>query len=52
MNVHSFTDLIYPDCHLCRTLRISMCAATLIVVTTYMGQLIQIGVELRREGRR
>lgn len=45
-------DLMYPSCHLCRNLRISMGVATLIMVATYTFQLVQIGVELAREGRR
>lgn len=41
-----FSELIYPSCPLCRTLRISMCIGLLVVIVTYMAQL----VKMQREG--
>ena len=41
----SFSEFIYPSCPLCRTLRISMCIGTLIVIVTYMVQLLKMNRE-------
>lgn len=43
------TDLLYPSCHLCRTLRASMCAGAIIVLATYMLQLLNINHEMKRK---
>ena len=46
------TDIVYPDCHLCRTLRAAICAGLIVVLATYGVQLVKINVELWKEGRR
>ena len=42
-------DLVYPDCHLCRELRISICIGALVVIGTYMVQLLIINHEMRQK---
>ena len=40
------TDLAFPDCWLCRSLRISMSIGIVIVLLTYAGLLLKINVEM------
>ena len=41
----SFSELIYPSCPLCRHLRLAMCLGSLIVIGTYMVQLVNMDRE-------
>ena len=41
----SFSELIYPSCPLCRHLRIAMCIGSLIVIGTYLVQLVNMDRE-------
>lgn len=45
----TLTDAIFPDCHLCRTLRASMCAGLIVVLATYMLQLLNMNREMARK---
>ena len=38
----SFSEIVYPSCPLCRHLRLAMCLGCLIVIATYMVQLINM----------
>ena len=48
----SLKDFLYPDCHLCRTLRASMCIGLIVVLATYAVQLVKINVEVNHDLRR
>lgn len=45
----TLTDIIYPNCHLCRTLRASMCLGLIVVLGTYALQLLTINREMRQK---
>lgn len=40
-------EWFWPDCHLCREIRAAMCAGLIIVLGTYMLQLLNINREMR-----
>ena len=41
----NFSELIYPSCPLCRHLRLAMGVGLLIVIVTYMVQLLNMDKE-------
>ncbi len=43
MAQYSLSDIVYPECDLCRNLRISMVLSAILVLLTYLVQLWQIG---------